>query len=408
MISTAPAQSSSAATNESNLGFLADHASHDVVTTILSELGGPTPVVELGGIGQALKVLGPDTTAAIVVVDITDSPDGLGDVSAMLSVLSPVSKVIVVGEANDIGLYRNLMALGCVDYLVKPIDRRTLRTVVNSALKPAGTVDDPTKLAKITVFFGARGGIGASTAAAATAAILAQEHRRRVALVDLDLHFGTISLNLGLDATSGLREALERPERLDPLFIERAMVKVGDGLFVLSSEEPLSQAMMFDPSSLRALLAMMQQSFDVVIIDVPRGMGPLQRHALSIADQIVVMSEMSLSGVRDCLRVKAFLKDAEVNGRTLYVASHLRGDKVASVRAKEFSQTVGEKIAITVPRDDATVAAANGAGKPINEVAKSGRMTRAVRMLAQELDGGPPPKQRFAPFWARWMSAKKK
>lgn len=411
MIRTATAQASSASsasTLASNLGFLADHASHDVVTTILAELGGPVPQVELGGIGQALKVLGPDTTASLVIVDISDSPDGLGDVSALMSVLSPLSKLIVIGDTNDIGLYRNLLALGCVDYLVKPIDRRTFRTVVNTALKPVGTTDDPAKLAKITAFFGARGGIGTSTTAATIAAILAQEHQRRVALVDLDLHFGTISLSLGLDATSGLREALERPDRLDPLFIERAMVKVNDRLFVLSSEEPLSQAMVFDPSSLRALLSMMQQSFDVVIVDVPRGMGPLQRQALSLADQIVVMSEMSLSGVRDCLRVKALLKEAEVNGTTIYMASHLRGDKVASIRPKEFSQTVGEKISIIVPRDDAAVSTAGGAGKPVNEVSRNGRITRALRTLARELDGAPPArKPPLSRFWARWKQPKK-
>jgi len=45
------------------------------------------------------------------------------------------------------------------------------------------------------------------------------------ALLDLDLHFGTIALKLDTDPGSGLCEALEQPSRIDSLFIDRAMVQ---------------------------------------------------------------------------------------------------------------------------------------------------------------------------------------
>src|SRR5205085_6436501 len=86
-----------------------------------------------------------------------------------------------------------------------------------------------------------RGGVGATTAAVSCAWLMATEQRERVALVDLDLHFGTVALKLDLDPGSGLCEALEQPSRIDSLFIERAMVKVTDNLRVLAAEASATQ-----------------------------------------------------------------------------------------------------------------------------------------------------------------------
>ena len=49
-------------------------------------------------------------------------------------------------------------------------------------------------------------------------------------LVDLDLHFGTVALNLDADPGSGLCEALEQPSRIDALFVDRATVKISETL----------------------------------------------------------------------------------------------------------------------------------------------------------------------------------
>src|SRR3546814_16272710 len=58
-------------------------------------------------------------------------------------------------------------------------------------------------------------------------------------LVDLDLHFGTCALSLDLLPGRGLRDALDNPERIDPLFIASALVNESENLFILGGEEPL-------------------------------------------------------------------------------------------------------------------------------------------------------------------------
>ena len=85
------------------------------------------------------------------------------------------------------------------------------------------------------VFVGSRGGVGATTTAVGCAWLLTEDRAESTALLDLDLHFGTVALKLDADPGSGLYEALKQPSRIDSLFIDRAMVKVTDNLRVLAT-----------------------------------------------------------------------------------------------------------------------------------------------------------------------------
>ena len=106
-----------------------------------------------------------------------------------------------------------------------------------------GTGNDLGQRQGAGVHVGVRGGVGASSLSTATAWLLAQDHRKQVALVDLDLHFGTIALSLDLEPGNGLRSALENADRIDSLFVASALINVTENLFVLGGEEPLDQGL---------------------------------------------------------------------------------------------------------------------------------------------------------------------
>jgi pilus assembly protein CpaE len=88
-------------------------------------------------------------------------------------------------------------------------------------------------------------------------------------------------LALDLELGRGFREALENPARIDSLFIERAMVREGENLFVLSTEEALDGAFSFDPSALTSLIESLRRDFQCVIFDFPRFAARRQAHVLT-------------------------------------------------------------------------------------------------------------------------------
>ena len=136
------------------------------------------------------------------------------------------TQVIALGDINDVELYRSLIGHGVHDYLVKPVSAETVAAALTRAERGPNGEPAP-KIGRLIAVIGARGGVGATTVATNLAWTLAHDHDMRVALVDLDLFFGTCGLALDLELGRGFREALENPARVDSLFIERAMVQGG-------------------------------------------------------------------------------------------------------------------------------------------------------------------------------------
>ena len=74
--------------------FLADEATLSVVEDVLGEAHGRAPVVELGGIGAALRRLDHESAAALVIVDVSQTEDGGSAVADLMSVIDPGTRVI--------------------------------------------------------------------------------------------------------------------------------------------------------------------------------------------------------------------------------------------------------------------------------------------------------------------------
>ena len=159
------------------------------------------------------------------MVDLSDSELPLSDINSLADVCEPGVTVVAFGQRNDCGLFRDLLQHGVADYLVKPITPALLQKAILSASEQSGVVKSSHKLGKLVAVTGTRGGVGSTTVATSVAWLIAHERRRRVALVDLDLQFGTVALSLDLEPSHGLREALENPNRIDGLFMDRVLVQ---------------------------------------------------------------------------------------------------------------------------------------------------------------------------------------
>ena len=71
----------------------------------------------------------------VVIVDV-GLPDMSGiDLLARIKGLAPETVVIMITAAEETGMISRACELGAVDYLVKPIDARTLKTVVQNAVQ---------------------------------------------------------------------------------------------------------------------------------------------------------------------------------------------------------------------------------------------------------------------------------
>src|SRR3954451_13838984 len=183
---------------------------------------------------------------------------------------------MAAGQVNDVRLYRDLVASGIQDYLLKPFSPDQLRdafanaqmTISGPRMVESGN-EKPNVMAAV---IGVRGGVGASTVATSLAWLMGDKGGRSTALLDLDVHFGTGALALDLEPGRGLTDAIENPSRIDGLFIERAMVRANERLSVLSAEAAIHQPLGTDGTAFFALQEEMRNAFESKGLDLPRHM----------------------------------------------------------------------------------------------------------------------------------------
>ncbi len=249
------------------------------------------------------------------------------------------------------------------------------------------------KLGSLVTFVGARGGVGTTTLAVNTAWYLAHRQSRRVALVDLDLQNGDCALALDIKPTSGLREALANPLRIDNTLLERVLAPVGERLFVLSSEEPLAEDLHFTAVAVETLVSALREQFHYVIVDVPRTPAAPYRRALDMADFCVLVADQTLRSVRDTVRLRTVIGEGDGKRRQILVVNrHGEGGRHA-VTLHEIQHVVEVKPKSVIPFQPALFTTVAGATKIA--AARRGKFTDAIAGLALELSGRPAERRRW-------------
>ena len=107
--------------------FVCDDATADMLRPVAVEHGWSPEKVNKGGLRNAVQSLSVSASPNILFVDLSESADPLNDINALAEVCEPGTIVIAAGQVNDVRLYRDLVASGIHDYLLKPFTVDQLR-----------------------------------------------------------------------------------------------------------------------------------------------------------------------------------------------------------------------------------------------------------------------------------------
>lgn len=289
------------------MAFLADEQSE---TALRAGLG---PLVEdlqirRGNVAAATRAMQKEPTPRVLIVDVAGIADPSVELDGLAAVCEPDVRVLVVGERDDLPLYRRLThELGVHEYIYKPLTRDHVARLFGPAI--AGAVAEREQPqggrgGRVVAVCAARGGAGATTIAANLALAVADATRGHVALVDLHLRGGTIGLSLGIRPGSGLRVALEQPDRVDALFLERAAIAVAERVHVIAAEEPMESSPEASAESARRLLDLLRHRFNTIVVDLAGPPGAVEKAVMAAARQVLIPFGPDVAGVRDALALK--------------------------------------------------------------------------------------------------------
>jgi pilus assembly protein CpaE len=288
--------------NQRLLAFLTDKPSADAVRAVDGAR------VETGDVTAATEFLKTNPSPQVLLVEIPSADAAPKLLDALAEMVNPRTKVIATGKVDTLRFYQWLIEIGIHDYLLEPFTTTQLNASINKGTAASAVAASATpQVKKLIAVIGARGGVGTTTIATNLAAIFAAEQQLPTALVDLDVHFGSVALSLDLEPGRGMRDALEKPDRVDGLFLDRVMIKPFAGLGILSAEDPLQEILNPQANAGPVLFSALAEKFGIIVADVPRQMNPLTRHVLAHADATILVAEPHLIDLRDALRIKDYL-----------------------------------------------------------------------------------------------------
>jgi pilus assembly protein CpaE len=341
--------------------------------------------VHMGGIPAATEFYGSAPTPNLVIVESHLEGDALiGELERLAQVCDPGSKVIVVGHANDIHLYRDLVRRGVSEYLVAPLAPITVIGAISDLYVDPGA--DP--LGRSIAFVGGKGGVGSSMVAHNVAWAIARGYESDVVLADLDVAFGTAGLDFNQDPTQGIAEAIHSPERVDDNFLDRLLARCSDHLNLLAAPATLDRTCDFGEGAFEQVIDVAQAGVPAVILDLPHVWTAWMRKTIVAADEVVLTVEPDLANLRNAKNLVDLLRQQRPNDAPPRLVFNKVGiAKRPEIKVSDFAEALELEPVVVIPYDAQLFGTAANNGQMIAETDPRNPIAQSFDTIAQLVTG---------------------
>jgi pilus assembly protein CpaE len=340
--------------------------------------------IKMGGVEAAIETYHSVPTPNVIILETEGSNDILAGLDQLATVCDAGTRVVVIGNENDVAPYRELVRRGVSDYVVGPV--QTLDVV--RSICGLFSASEAVAMGRIVAVVGAKGGVGASTVAHNVAWAIAHDLALDSVVIDLDLAFGTASLDYNKDPLQGIANAVFSPERPDTAFIERLLAKCNDHLSLLAAPVALDRVYDFGADAFDAVFDTLRMTTPCIILDIPHQWSGWTRRALVGADDILIVAEPDLANLRNAKNMLSLLKAARPNDRPpLYCLSQVGMSKRPEITLREFAKAIESQPIASIPCDPRIFGTAANNGQMIAEISANHRISKMFVRIAQQLTG---------------------
>lgn len=363
------------------LGFVADAATEALVRDGLTEFAGADFNIRRGNVRIATTALQKQQTPKVLLVDIAGEDHPISALRDLAHVVEPDVTVLLIGTLDSADFYREVTrGLGVAEYLPRPLTREKLaRQFGPLILGQAPEADMGGRCVTVT---GVRGGVGATTVAVNLAWLFGVVMHRHTVLLDPDLHRGLAAFLLDARVGSGLRQALESPDRIDVLLAERAASPAAERLHVLSDQLDFMTELAYASGAVDALLRVLRHRYNFIVADVPFVSNAFNRDLLLQVHQRVFVLEPTLASVRETLRLLDLPVGPAQKQRPVLVLNRL--GRPGTLTRRQVEDALKTNVDMVIPDLPRQIGNAATLGEPA--AAARGAFRNAMMELARQVD----------------------
>jgi pilus assembly protein CpaE len=341
--------------------------------------------IQMGGIAAAIEAYRGSPTPNVIILEADGHDDSiLTGLDALAEFCDAGTRVVVIGRANDVTLYRELVRRGVSDYMISPVGTiDVVRSICGLFSAP-----DAKPVGRVVAVVGAKGGVGATTVAHNIAWAVARDLSLDSVVTDLDLAFGTGGLDYNQDPPLGIADAVFSPDRIDTAFVDRLLSKCSDHLSLLAAPATLERAYDFSPEAFDSIFDALRATMPCIVLDVPHMWSGWTQRTLVSADDILIVAAPDLANLRNAKNLFDYLRATRVNDhRPLYCLNQVGVPKRPEIKPGDFAKALEDQPVAVIPFEPQLFGAAANNGQMIAEMSSNHRTAETFRQLAQLLTG---------------------
>lgn len=229
------------------------------------------------------------------------------------------------------------------------------------------------------------GGCGASLLATNLAAEFSRQTGTPVALVDLDIHYGSLALYLDLRPQHTLLDAMQAEDRLDRTMLRSLVEKHSSGVDLLAAPRSMVPLDCVSDDFLERLFGLLKQTYPLTVVELPTGWSDWFAGVFEETDQAVAVCEPSVRSAAGLTKIMQSLGDMYFENLPFCViANKVRSDFDTKGRVGQLSTTLGRPVE-TVAFDDRAAERAVNAGLLLSQTGRKSKCYRDVQVVAGRL-----------------------
>lgn len=373
---------------------LASARSSETLESIRSVLDGVSGIrLELrnGALSDLLQDALLDRRSQMMILDVNlESDSELETLNQIIEQVPSGLPIIATSNVSSLDRVRLLMRLGLADFVPQPIIQEDLLNSIEIAgrqLERGGLLRS--QGGHIVGFHRPCGGMGATTLAVQSAFITAQKLGAEpgVCFLDLDLQFGNAGLYLDINSVPNVTDCLVEVERIDAMLVQSVVHRHTAGFDVIPAPDRPVSLEDVPQASLEALLYVLRQEYELVIIDMPPVWNSWTGMVLSNLDAQILVTQLTVPGIRRASKYLELLADNDLGQiPALMVANrYQKGLFAGGIRQKEAEKALGRQFDALVPSDFRSISEAINVGIAVTEVKRRSPIAKSLRKLWDRL-----------------------
>jgi pilus assembly protein CpaE len=355
--------------------------------TLRSALGPGVPV--LATIDDLRRHLDAHPGEDAVVLGPSIDQDSAFSLSDSMRIARPSMGIVLVRRRIDTPLLVDALRAGVREV----VEERNLAGVndavkrvrdVAAAMRQRSNHDDGEDSGRgvVVTVFSAKGGCGKTTLASNLAASLADNGRREVCLVDLDLNFGDVAIVLQLFPAHTLADAVPLMENLDLPAVTALLTPHSPGLSALVAPVEPGSAETVPAALITTIIGLLREQFAYVVIDTPPAFTDHVLAAFDQSDLIALLATLDIPALKNLKLTLETLDLLNYPRERLRVVLN-RADSKVGLALSEVEKTLKVPIALHIPSSRAVPASINR-GVPILLDDPNHPVSLAIRQFGEE------------------------